>query len=139
MLLPAPPMRMIAELLRPFMPTTAERLLAMLGQVAAPASWTTLETGRLLPGTTLGETVPLFPRMDLTVEALRQMSQEDSSVPEQPAVLVAAEPGESSPATAPAAAAPAAAAPAAPAQAAELITYEDFMKIDLRVAKVLEA
>ncbi len=136
---PADALRMIAELLRPFMPTTAERLLAMLGQVAAPASWTTLETGRLLPGTTLGETVPLFPRMDLTVEALRQMSQEDSSVPEQPAVLVAAEPGESSPATAPAAAAPAAAAPAAPAQAAELITYEDFMKIDLRVAKVLEA
>ncbi len=134
---PADALRIIAELLRPFMPGSAERLLAMLGQVAAPASWTTLETGTLLPGTTLGETVSLFPRMELTVEALRQMSQEDSSAPEQlPAVLVAAEPGASATADTPAAAA---AAPAPPAQAAELITYEDFMKIDLRVAKVLEA
>ena len=140
---PADALRIIAELLRPFMPTTAERLLAMLGQVAAPASWATLEAGTLLPGTTLGDTVPLFPRMELTVEALRQMSQEDSSTPEQPAVLVAAEPGDG--AAAPAPAAPAAPVPAAPAAAAaaspasELISYDDFMKIDLRVAKVLEA
>ncbi|MEQ1729321.1 MAG: methionine--tRNA ligase, partial [Vicinamibacterales bacterium] len=120
---PADALRIIAELLRPFMPGSAERLLAMLGQAAAPASWTMLETGTLLPGTVLGETVSLFPRMELTVEALRQMSQEDSSAPEQqPAVLVAAEPGASATADTPAAAA---AAPAPPAPAAELITYED--------------
>lgn len=133
---PADALRVIAELLRPFMPTTAERLLAMLGQVAAPASWLTLETGTLIPGRTLGETVPLFPRMELTVEALRQMADETSNTPEQPAGLVAAEPGAGESAAAPAVAAPAA---AAPAPAAELISYDDFMKIDLRVAKVLEA
>ena len=133
---PADALRVIAELLRPFMPTTAERLLAMLGQVAAPASWLTLETGTLIPGRTLGETVPLFPRMELTVEALRQMADETSNTPEQPAVLVAAEPGAGESAAAPAVAAPAA---PAPAPAAELISYDDFMKIDLRVAKVLEA
>ncbi len=133
---PADALRVIAELLRPFMPTTAERLLAMLGQVAAPASWLTLETGTLIPGSTLGETVPLFPRMELTVEALRQMADETSNTPEQPAGLVAAEPGAGESAAAPAVAAPAA---PAPAPAAELISYDDFMKIDLRVAKVLEA
>ena len=133
---PADALRVIAELLRPFMPTTAERLLAMLGQVAAPASWSALETGTLMPGTTLGETVPLFPRMELTVEALRQMADETSNTPEQPAGLVAAVPGVGESAAAPAVAAPAV---AAPAPAAELISYDDFMKIDLRVAKVLEA
>lgn len=133
---PADALRVIAELLRPFMPTTAERLLAMLGQVAAPASWLTLETGTLIPGSTLGDTVPLFPRMELTVEALRQMADETSNTPEQPAGLVAAEPGAGESAAAPAVAAPAA---PAPAPAAELISYDDFMKIDLRVAKVLEA
>jgi len=133
---PADALRVIAELLRPFMPTTAERLLAMLGQVAAPASWLTLETGTLIPGSTLGETVPLFPRMELTVEALRQMADETSNTPEQPGGLVAAEPGAGESAAAPAVAAPAA---PAPAPAAELISYDDFMKIDLRVAKVLEA
>ncbi len=137
---PADALRVIGELLRPFMPATAERLLAMLGQVAAPASWSTLETGTLLPGTALGETVPLFPRMELTVEALRQMSQEDLNAPEQqPAVPVAAAPGESAAPASPAVTAPATPAPAAPATAAELISYDDFMKIDLRVAKVLEA
>ncbi len=138
---PADALRIIAELLRPFMPTTAERLLAMLGQVGAPASWSTLGTDTLLPGTALGETVSLFPRMELTVEALRQMADETSNIPEQqPAGPVSAGPGEGTAPAAPAAVPPAPpAASAAPAAVAELITYDDFMKIDLRVAKVLEA
>jgi methionyl-tRNA synthetase len=134
---PADALRIIAELLRPFMPTTAERMLAMLGHAAAPASWSALQVGTLLPGTPLGATAPLFPRIELTVEALRQMADDTPSTSEQPV-----------PATAPAAA-PAAtvqAAPASPAPepqagapATELISIDDFMKVDLRVAKVLEA
>ena len=131
---PADTLRVIAELLRPFMPSTAERMLGMLGQTAEPASWTTLQSGTLAPGTVLGETVPLFPRIELTVEALREMSNEPTGTPDAPAA-----PAPSVPAAAPAAAAPA--APAAPqeAPASEPISYEDFMKVDLRVAKVLEA
>ena len=110
----------------------------MLGR-AQPASWASLRAGRLTPGTELGPTAALFPRIELPVEALRQMSNETSETPQQPAA-----PAE---ATAPAAGAPApTAAPAAvpssapsAAPVAELISYEDFMKIDLRVAKVLEA
>ena len=51
-------LRVIAELLRPFMPATAERTLAMLGVTPAPATWTTLQPGDLAVGTTLGPTVP---------------------------------------------------------------------------------
>jgi len=126
---PADVLRVIAELLRPFMPTTAERMLEMVGAPVTPASWASLRAGTLQPGTTLGQTVALFPRMELTVEALREMSNETVNTQPQPA------------APAPEAAAPApVAAPAAPAaQLADLISYEDFMKVDLRVAKVLEA
>src|SRR4029077_13181368 len=71
------------------------------------------------------------------VEVLRQMSNETSENPQQPAAPAPiAAPAASAPAEAPAAAP---AAPQAAAPVAELISYEDFMKIDLRVAKVLEA
>ena len=135
---PADTLRIIAELLRPFMPQTAERMLAMLGQTPAPASWATLQAGTLKPGTELGPTAALFPRIESSLEALQQMSDETTGTPQQPAAPA--------PVSAPAAGAPAAAAPAAAASApaaapavAELISYDEFMKIDLRVAKVLEA
>ena len=118
---PADALRVIAELLRPFMPQTAERMLAMLGQGAAPASWASLHAGTLTPGTQLGPTVALFPRIELPVEALRQMSNETSETPEQPAAPApVAAPAAAAPATTPAAAPPA--APSA-APVGELISY----------------
>ena len=67
------------------------------------------------------------------------MANETSETPGQPAVPApVSEPPAGAPAAAPAAAPAPATAPAA-APVAELISYEDFMKIDLRVAKVLEA
>jgi len=66
------------------------------------------------------------------------MSNESSETPQQPAAPApTSAPVESAPVAAAPAATPAAAPSAAPV--AELISYEDFMKIDLRVAKVLEA
>jgi methionyl-tRNA synthetase len=125
---PADALRVIAELLRPFMPTTAERMLAMIGQAAEPASWAGLQTGTLAPGAALGETAALFPRIELTVEALRQMADETSGpTTEQPAAPAAA------------IVAPTPAVATEGGQGSELISYDDFMKIDLRVAKVLEA
>jgi len=115
-------LRVIAELLRPFIPGSAERALAMVGVAPAPQSWTTLKVDDLVPGARLGETTPLFPRIEQTVEELRTMSDEQSTPAPAP---VAA------PAVAPAAAA----APAEPAK----ITIDDFMKVELRVAKVLAA
>ncbi len=120
----------VAELLRPFIPDAAERTLAMLGVTPQQGSWTTLASGRLAPGTTLGTISPLFPRIEHTVEDLRKMAADMNegapSVPAAPAT----------PAPAPQAA-PSAPAAAAPADAR--ISIDDFMKVELRVAKVLTA
>jgi methionyl-tRNA synthetase len=134
---PADTLRVIAELLRPFMPQTAERMLVMLGQTPAPASWASLQAGTLAPGIELGPVAPLFPRIELPLEALRQMSDDTTQQPAAPAPVSA--PTTSAPAAAAATPAAAPAAGPAAAPAAELISYEDFVKIDLRVAKVLEA
>jgi methionyl-tRNA synthetase len=126
-------LRVIAQLLRPFMPATAERTLDMLGVAAEPQAWTTLAIHQLNAGSRIGSPAPLFPRIDKTVEELRAMASEDAPTPNpQPAAAPVA--------TAPQA--PAAAAPATPpATASEegRITIEDFMKVELRVAKVLAA
>jgi methionyl-tRNA synthetase len=125
-------LRVIAELLRPFMPGTAERTLAMLGQTASPASWADLRSATLEPGSIVGDSVPLFPRIDLSVEALREMSNE---IPSSAATAAPTAP------TAPATPAPQEEAVAAPSStpASEPISIDDFMKVDLRVAVVLAA
>jgi methionyl-tRNA synthetase len=121
--------RVLGELLRPFIPGTGERILQMLGIQPSPRSWVGLETGALRPGTRLGDTQALFPRIERSVEELRAMSS-DPSQPTPPSVPA--------PAPAPAAAPPPAAAPAAPAETPR-IAIDDFMKVELRVAKVLTA
>jgi methionyl-tRNA synthetase len=110
-------LRVIAELLRPFIPGSAERALGMLGVAPAPHTWKDLRLDALAVGTRLGETAPLFPRIEQTVEELRKMADEQPAAPPPPA---------------------AAAAPA-PAAAEARISYDDFMKIELRVARVLAA
>ena len=125
----------IAELLRPFMPDAAERTLTMLGVTPQKASWTTLRTGQLAPGATLGTISPLFPRIEHTVEDLRKMaadSNEGAASASQPAPTAAAQ-------AAPAPAASPAAAPAAADATPAKISIDDFMKVELRVAKVLTA
>jgi methionyl-tRNA synthetase len=118
-------LRIVAALIDPVMPSTAARVRAMLG--VAGESWADLRPGTLESGTALGPTEPLFPRMEHTVDELRKMA--DSSAPA--ASPSAAAP--SSPLPTPSAAAP------APAASDGKITIDDFMKVDLRVAKVLAA
>ena len=84
-------------------------------------SWVDLRPGTLAAGASLGPIEPLFPRMEHTVDELRAMSE----TPRQDAGGTAAQ-------------APPAAAPA-PAAGSDTITIDDFMKVDLRVAKVLAA
>ena len=113
----------ISELIRPFMPTTAERLLPMLGVTPAPVSWTSLRPLSLASGRPVGTTTPLFPRIEYSVEELRQMAA-DPNTPASPTTPVTSTP------------------PAAPASAPtppERISIDDFMKVELRVAKVLTA
>jgi methionyl-tRNA synthetase len=116
--------RIIAELLRPFIPGTAERTLAMLGLPANQQSWKDLKRGDLRAGTALGQTAALFPRIEHTVEELRTMSSDQAP---------GTAPGTQAPGTAPGTLAPGTAAPIS------RITIDDFMKVELRVAKVLAA
>jgi len=72
--------------------------------------WTNLSAGTLQPGTRFGPTEPLFPRIEKTLEELRGMSTQDASQTS----------GQTAPEDA-------------------RISIDEFMKVDLRVAKVLEA
>jgi methionyl-tRNA synthetase len=123
--------RVVAALIEPVMPASAERIRTMLGTPSE--SWIGLQSGTLTPGLTLGRIEPLFPRMEHSVEELRAMSTTDGGSGQPPAQPA---PATSQPAS-PAIPAPAA-APAAPA-ASDRISIDDFMKVDLRVAKVLTA
>ena len=121
-------LRIVAALIDPAMPESSERIRRMLGSPAE--SWVDLRPGTLRSGARLGPIEPLFPRMEHTVDELRAMAESsDTRAPE------AAPATANSPATA-AGGPPAAAAASA---AGDKITIDDFMKVDLRVAKVLTA
>jgi len=96
----------------------------MLGVEQEP--WTGLKAGTLRAGTRLGTIEPLFPRIEKTIEELRAMS--DSATPSPDPV----------PAAGAAPAAPPVVAGAAPAEDSRL-SIDQFMNVELRVAKVLEA
>ena len=74
-------LRVIGELLRPFIPASAERALGMIGASPTAQSWQDLTIDQLEPGTRLGETAPLFPRIEQTVEELRQDGRRTSPPP----------------------------------------------------------
>ena len=117
-------LRVIAALIEPVMPATAERIRRMLN--VESESWSGLKPGTLPTGRRLGTIEPFFPRMEQTVEELRAMAGDT--------------PGGAPSAPQPAAATAQPQAPAAaPGTGSDRITIDDFMKVDLRVAKVLAA
>ena len=134
-------LRVTAALVDPVMPQAATRIRRMLG--VEQEQWTGLSGGTLQPGTRLGAIEPLFPRIDKTVEELRAMTGNESTPP----AATEAQPAQSAPAAptpvVPEAKAPPPAAAAPPAMAAATadsrIAIDDFMKVELRVAKILEA
>jgi methionyl-tRNA synthetase len=109
-------LRVIGALVDPVMPEAAARIRRMLGVNTEP--WTTLRAGSLAAGTKLGDVEPLFPRLEKTVEELRTMTTGNESAPPPPA---SAQPAPDRP------------------ESDGVIGIDDFMKVELRVAKVLEA
>jgi methionyl-tRNA synthetase len=132
-------LRVIAALVEPVIPDAASRIRRMLG-VGAAETWTTLRAGTLTPGTRLGDVEPLFPRIEKTVEELRSMTtgNEPPATP-PPSAPVSPLPASAIPAPAAAAVSAAPGAPSAAASSDGRIGIDDFMKVELRVAKVLEA
>ena len=118
--------RIIAALIEPVMPATTDRIRTMLGISAE--TWVDLKPATLQPGTKLGRIEALFPRMEHTVDELRKMAD---AAPQPVSAQTPAAPAQPQTAQTP---------PVAPAPAADAkITIDDFMKVELRTAKVLTA
>jgi methionyl-tRNA synthetase len=118
-------LRVIAVLVDPVMPEAAERIRRMLG--LPQEQWTDLKANTLRAGTRLGAIEPLFPRIEKDVEELRAMTTEGEQKPIGGAGTVSA-PGATQ----------AVGAGTTPAEDTR-ISIDEFMKVELRVAKVLEA
>jgi methionyl-tRNA synthetase len=127
-------LRIVTVLTHPVLPESTAKVWALLGQSGAlgAVDLEGLAWGQLAPGTTLGKSQALFPRIEKTeaIERMEAMEKEAQNAPSPTAATTAA----AAPATAGAAAAPA----AAPA-AAEKIGIEDFAKVEMRVGQIKTA
>ena len=131
-------LRIIAISVSPFMPNTSPKMFDQLGvEEGALRSFDSMKTfGGILPGTALHKGENIFPRID----AKKEMEFLDNMIEEQRKKAAAIKAAEEKPAEEkPAAPAAAEAAPAEEKpEGKPVIAYEDFAKIDLRVAKVLD-
>jgi methionyl-tRNA synthetase len=127
-------LRIVSALAFPVLPDSAAKVWTLLGQSQALGKFELdgLRWGQLVPGTSLGKSQTLFPRVDKTeaIERIESMSEEERNpVPATPIAPAA---------NAPAAGATSAAAAAAPA-VSDKIGIEDFAKVEMRVGQIKTA
>jgi methionyl-tRNA synthetase len=122
--------RVIAALIDPVMPETSGRIRRMLGIEAE--TWAALAAGTLRPGTALGPVEPLFPRIEQSLEELRAMTTGNESSPAETTSAPASPPPAVPGAT------QAVGAGTTPAEDGR-IAIDEFMKVELRAARILEA
>jgi methionyl-tRNA synthetase len=125
-------LRVVTMLAHPVLPDSTRRVWALLGQSGSVStqSLDELHWGQLAPGTALGKSQTLFPRIE-KAEAIERIEAMENEAQKQPAPAAA-----STPASAPAGGG--AAAAAVPA-AAEKIAIEDFAKVEMRVGEIKTA
>lgn len=112
-------LRAAEGLICPIMPTAADAIAGQLG-LKPLESWAEIGSVDSLPaGTSLGQPQPMFPRIDLKAQAAKTQEK----------------PQEKKPMSEPAAPAP----EKTEKPTAEPISIDDFAKVELRVARVLEA
>jgi len=128
-------LRVVTVLTHPVLPESTAKVWALLGQLVAlgAVDLDGLAWGQLTPGTALGKSQALFPRIE-KAEAIERMEAMEKEEQKAPSPAVASMPA----ASVPAAAGTAAAAAAAPA-AAEKIGIEDFAKVEMRVGQIKTA
>jgi methionyl-tRNA synthetase len=117
----------------PFIPKSSQSIKTQLGistDFASPLMKSKIEWGGLEAGTAIHKGTSLFPRIESKPQGAKTVS--DTPTPPQP-TSAAATPAPTT--TAPPTSAPAAPTPVTPAQ----ITLDEFMKIQLKTAKVLTA
>jgi len=124
-------LRIVTALAYPVLPESTVKVWALLGQ-QTPLGTVNLESlswGQLKPGTQLGTSQPLFPRID-KAEAIERMEAMENEAQKAPPPTAAQTP----------AAAPAGAAGAAPApEGIQRIGIEDFVKVEMRVGQIKTA
>jgi methionyl-tRNA synthetase len=132
-------LRVVTALAHPALPQSTNRIWALLGQPGSADSQHLdgLRWGQLAPGTALGKSQALFPRIDKAeaLERIEAMQNEEQNAP-LPAGG-AAQPSTPKPAAASGGASTATAAAAA--TASEKIAIEDFAKVEMRVGQVKTA
>ena len=114
-----------------FMPASAQTISHQLGlstDFNSPTLAHHVEWGNLAPGTAIDKGTSLFPRIESKPQGAKTVS--DATTSPQPTTAIPA-----TASTAPLTPAPAAPAPVAPAQ----ITIDEFMKVQLKTAKVIGA
>jgi methionyl-tRNA synthetase len=121
-------LRILSLYIYPFMPSTAKNISEQLGIIVdfdSPILSQEIRWGELQSGTKVRKGNSLFPRIDTKPQGAKTVTESPSTpqpIPSAPAPVAAA-----APATVP--------TPAVPAQ----ITIDEFMKIQLKTAKVLAA
>ena len=128
-------LRLVAALIEPVMPLTSDRIRKMLG--IERQTWDRLEAEQIAPGTRLGATEPLFPRVEQTVEELRQMADQPGTTNQE--TQNQATQNQATQNEHPAPQNPAPGTTPAPAPPDNRITIDQFMNIELRTAKVIAA
>jgi methionyl-tRNA synthetase len=133
-------LRVVTALTHPVLPESTAKVWTLLGQ-SEPLGHVSLESlrfGDIKPGTTLGKSQALFPRIDKAeaIERMEIMEKEEQQKPHPSAATTPA----AAPATTPAAtgAASAAGVAAAP-EGVQKIGIEDFAKVEMRVGQVKTA
>lgn len=118
-------LRLVTMLAHPVLPESTGKVWTLLGQAGHVGSqeWDGLRWGHLKPGTSIGKSQTLFPRIE-KAEAIERMEAMENE-PQKPAA-------------APAAAATTGAA-ATPQAAPEKIGIEDFAKVEMRVGQIKTA
>jgi methionyl-tRNA synthetase len=125
-------LRVATTLAHPVLPESTAKVWVLLGQSGQVNSQEldALRWGQLKPGTQLGKSQALFPRIE-KAEAIERMEAMENEAQKQPSPV-------STPAPASAPVTGGAAAGAAPA-AAEKIGIEDFAKVEMRVGQIKTA
>src|SRR5437899_1445555 len=125
-------LRVATALTHPILPESTAKVWTLLGQPGQPESIAVdgLRWGQLAPGTPLGKSQALFPRIE-KAEAIERMESMENEPQKQPSPATAATPAS----TPVAGGAAAAAAPAA----SEKIGIEDFAKVEMRVGQIKTA
>ena len=125
-------LRIVAILLTPYLTSTPAKMFAQLGTAPAQASLDAVAWGGSIAGSTVHKGEALFPRIDMEAELAYFAAEAEKAKAAAAPVQEAAPAAET--------------APAAPAkhghgddEAPAEIEYDDFAKIDLRLAKVVAA